>query len=222
MPAASNGRRSTAAKAPKRLAKDRNKSEERVFRAASEIFWRKGFTATTMQDIADKLGVLKGSLYYYIDTKEDLLWWIVEDVHAEWSTILEESHALEAEPIERIRVFIVRHITWYLTNLKQVSVFFHDWRDLTGARYRQVRERRRAYEQVIRDLFAQAQAAGDISPDLDLAYAARYVLAAVNAVPNWYRPSGSDSIENIAEAYADMTVGLLTGTPNPAWTTPRT
>jgi hypothetical protein len=61
-----------------------------------------------------------------------------------------------------------------------------------------------------------AQEAGDVSSELDLRYAARYVLAAVNAVPDWYRASGADSASDIARAYADMTVGLLTGTPRAA------
>jgi hypothetical protein len=42
------------------------------------------------------------------------------------------------------------------------------------------------------------------------------VLLAVNAVPDWYRPASAGPAAQVAEAYADMTVGLLTGTPRPA------
>jgi AcrR family transcriptional regulator len=206
---------STSRQRRKRSGVRRSKTNRQaeVTRAASEIFARKGYRAASIQDVADKVGVLKGSLYYYIDSKEDLLWWIIEDVHAESSEILAESRALDVSPIERIRIFIVRHIEWYLNNLDEVSVFFHEWRHLTGDRLRTVKARRRGYEEAIRDLMAAARDSGDISPELELKYASLYVLAAVNAVPDWYRPKGSESAAHIAEAYANMTVGLLTGSP---------
>ncbi len=201
--------------APKQSVRRTNRQTE-VTAAASEIFYLKGYRAASIQDVADKVGVLKGSLYYYIDSKEDLLWRIVEDVHAQSSAILEEALALDVSAIERIRIFIVRHVEWYLANVQEVSVFFREWRHLTGERFQIARERRRGYERVIRDLFAAAQDAGDVSSELDLHYAGRYVLAAVNAAPDWYRPTGPDSPEHIAQSYADMTIGLLTGTPRPS------
>jgi AcrR family transcriptional regulator len=202
-------------KRPTRSTKKPNRQVE-VTEAASEIFWQKGYRAASIQDVADRVGVLKGSLYYYIDSKEDLLWRIIEDVHAESNEILEQALALEVTPIERIRLFIGLHVEWYLKNVKEVSVFFREWRHLTGSRLRTAKERRRGYERVVRELILAAQEAGDVSTQLDLHYAARYVLAAVNAVPDWYKPGGSDSASHIAEAYADMTIGLLTGTPRSA------
>jgi AcrR family transcriptional regulator len=201
-------------RAAKRAKKSNRQAE--VTQAASEVFWLKGYRAASIQDVADKVGVLKGSLYYYIDSKEDLLWRIVEDVHAEWSEILGQATEIDVNSTERIRIFITRHVEWYLTNVKEVTVFFREWRHLSGDRLRIVKKRRHGYEQVIRDLFAAAQEDGEISPELDLHYAARYVLAAVNAVPDWYKPSGSDSASHIADTYADLTVRLLTGTPRAA------
>ena len=205
------GEEPAAARRPKKM----NRQAE-VTKAASEVFWQKGYRAASIQDVADKVGVLKGSLYYYIESKEDLLWRIIEDVHAESNEILEESLALDVSPIERIRLFIGRHVEWYLNNVKEVTVFFREWRHLAGDRLSTVKARRRGYEQVIQQLIKAAQDSGDISPELELRYAALYVLAAVNAVPDWYRPTGRDSAAHIAEAYADMTVGMLTGTPRPA------
>lgn len=183
-----------------------------VTRAAVDIFAQKGYRAASIQDVADKVGVLKGSLYYYIDSKEDLLWRIIEDVHAEWSVILEQASGLDEPPVDRIHAFIKLHVVWYITNLKQVSVFFREWQHLDGDRLRTVKTRRRRYEEVVRDLIETAQAAGDVSSALDVKYATRYVMAAVNSLPDWYRTSGGDPPGHIAQAYADMTVGLLTGT----------
>ena len=193
-----------------RTSRDRRQAE--VTRAAVDVFSRKGYSAASIQDIADKVGVLKGSLYYYIDSKEDLLWRVVEEVHEHWSEILAETEDLAAEPVERIHAFIKLQVEWYLNNVDTVNVFFREWQYLSGERLKEVRERRRRYETVVRDLLASARAAGDVSPELDLRYATRFVLAAVNAVPDWYRPSDGEPVEAIATANADMTVGLLTGT----------
>ena len=194
-----------------RTSKKANRQAE-VTQAAVEIFWQKGYRAASIQDVAEKVGVLKGSLYYYIQSKEDLLWRVIEDVHEEWSEILKKAGEIDADPIERIHAFIKLHIEWYLTNVKEVSVFFREWNHLSGERLKTVRARRRRYEQVIRDLITEGQATGDISNALNVHYAARYVLAAVNAVPDWYRASSGEPAATIAEAYADMTVGMLRGT----------
>jgi TetR/AcrR family transcriptional regulator, cholesterol catabolism regulator len=192
--------------------KRRNRRQAEVTRAAAGVFAQKGYTAASIQDIAQKVGVLKGSLYYYIDSKEDLLWWIIEDVHEHWSKILEGTDDLQGEPVERIHTFIRLQVEWYLRNIEMANVFFREWQYLSGERLSLVRERRHLYESVIRDLLASARAAGDVSPDLDLRYATRFVLAAVNAVPEWYRPLDGEPVGAIAAANADMTVGLLSGT----------
>lgn len=189
----------------------RSNRQAEVTQAAVDVFWQKGYRAASVQDVADRVGVLKGSLYYYIDSKEDLLWRIIEDVHAVWSTILQQASALEARPVEQIYAFIELHVEWYLTNVKEMSVFFRDWHYLTGERLETMKARRRRYEQVVRDLFTEAQTAGEISSRVDVEHATRYVLAAVNAAPEWYRAKSHDPPAHIARVYAEMTVGLLVG-----------
>jgi AcrR family transcriptional regulator len=188
--------------------------EKDVILAAADVFWRKGYRAASIQDVAEKVGVLKGSLYYYIDSKEDLLWRIIDDVHRQSSEILEQVRVLDVSPIERIRIYIERHVEWYLSNVREVSVFFRDWRHVSGERLKTVKSRRRGYDQIVRGLIADARASGSVPSDLDEAYFSSFILAAVNAVPDWYGLSGTRgrSAQEIAAAYADMTVGVLAGT----------
>jgi len=191
--------------------KKRNREAD-VMDAAVEVFAQKGYPAASIQDVADRVGVLKGSLYYYIESKEDLLFRIVDDVHEQSTEILRSVQELDVPTIEVLGTYIERHVEWYLKNVKEVTVFFREWRHLTGDRLRIAKERRRGYEQIFRELIEAAQRDGDIDAAIDPKYASFYVLAAVNAVPDWYRPRGSDSPRVVAETYADMTVGLLTGT----------
>jgi AcrR family transcriptional regulator len=191
--------------------KRRNRKAD-VVRAAVDVFWRNGYAASSVQDVADSVGVLKGSLYYYIQSKEDLLFRIIEDVHEQSRGILDGVLQLDVEPLERLRKYIEGHVAWYLENVEEVTVYFRDWRYLTGERLEQAIENRHSYERIIRDLIVQAQDSGDVDAGVDPKYASFYVLAAVNHVPEWYRRDGPDSPAHIAAAYADLTVGTLVGT----------
>jgi TetR/AcrR family transcriptional regulator, cholesterol catabolism regulator len=190
----------------------RRNREVEVLDAATEVFAQKGYPAASIQEVADRVGVLKGSLYYYIQSKEDLLARIVDEVHGQSAAILAEVHTLDVTPLDRIRIYIERHVEWYLRNRTQVSVFFREWRHLTGERLESVMERRRGYDIAMRELVSAAQDAGEIDPGLQPRYASLFILAAVNSVPDWYNERGPDSPGRIAETYADMTVGLLKGT----------
>jgi AcrR family transcriptional regulator len=67
---------------PRRSDATRAKLRRReIIEAAAEIFHRKGYSETSVQDIAEAVGILKGSLYYYIDSKEDLLFQMLLEVH---------------------------------------------------------------------------------------------------------------------------------------------
>jgi len=65
-------------------------NREEIIAAAAKVFQTKGYHAATVQDIADAVGILKGSLYHYIKMKEDLLFWLLEAVHGDVEVILED------------------------------------------------------------------------------------------------------------------------------------
>jgi len=180
--------------------------------AAIDVFWRKGYDSASVQDVADHVGVLKGSLYHYIDTKEDLLFWILEDVHVRSMEILDGVLALDVAPLVRLRTFIERHVEWYLENVAEVTVYFRDWRCVEGDRLVLVRERRRAHDRAVRGLIEDTQANADVHPGLDAKYASFFILSAVNHVPHWYQQGGPAGPADVAGKYADFVVGALVGT----------
>jgi AcrR family transcriptional regulator len=196
----------------KRAPTKRKIREAELIDAAAEIFYRRGYSGAAIQEVADAVGMLKGSLYYYIESKEDLLFQICESVHKESLEILGEVHAMDLSPLRQLHTYIERHVRWYLENTQTVGVFFRDWQFLTGERLKRVAERRRGYDRTIRKLIGAAQSSGEIDSELNTKYASFYVLAAVNSVPTWYHGEGSDSAQTIAEIYAGLTVATLTGT----------
>ena len=111
----------------------RNREAE-VLDAAIEVLYAHGYDAATIQDVADKVGVLKGSLYYYIDSKEDLLPRILTESYEQSQVILADAVALDASPLERLRRYFQAYVLWYLRNVERVSIYFNDWKSLTGVR----------------------------------------------------------------------------------------
>ena len=167
------------------------KRESEVVDAAIKVFFRKGYAAASIQDVADEVGVLKGSLYYYIDSKEDLLSRIFDESHQQASEIIEELSALDVTPLERVRLFVERYVTWYLKNFERTTLYFNEWRHLTGERRKRVVDQRLAYDQFVRDMIVAAQERGEIAPEVSPKYASFLIHGAANSVSNWYRRGGT-------------------------------
>ena len=68
-----------------------------IYDAAARVFSEKGYDGASIQDVADAVGILKGSLYYYIDTKQDLLFGIIDEVHRDTLRSLEEWVAVDGD-----------------------------------------------------------------------------------------------------------------------------
>jgi AcrR family transcriptional regulator len=183
-----------------------------VLQAAVKVFCEKGYSAASVQDVADEVGVLKGSLYHYMDSKEDLLMRVFDEAHAAAIESMAIVMGLDVTPLERLRLYFERHVRWYLDNVESALVFFHEWRFLTDERLLEVRARRHAYEAFVGDLIADCRAAGEVRGDADPKHVLFFLLGGVNAVPDWYQPRGGDSAALIASRYGDMVVGVLTGT----------
>lgn len=186
----------------------RNRHQE-VIDAAIAIFWEKGYSAASVQDVADAVGVLKGSLYYYIDSKEDLLLEIFAESHRQASEIVAEARALDVTPLERLRFYIERYVTWYLDNVERVSLYFRDWRYLKGdARARLVSERS-TYEWFVREQLEAARKGEELPDRLDIQLSAFFVLGALNSVAEWYRRTGPGEPAEIATTYSAMAISAL-------------
>jgi 3-oxoacyl-[acyl-carrier protein] reductase len=111
----------------KRVAAPRKRDAE-VIAAATKVFYERGYSAATVQDVADELGILKGSVYHYIKTKEDLLFRLLEEVHEDVAEILEQVVAEEGpDPLQRLGRYVAKQVEYNLENLARISVYYHDF-----------------------------------------------------------------------------------------------
>src|SRR3954449_2852157 len=171
-------------------------------RAAARLFARQGYHGTSVGDLAEALGLQKGSLYTHIDSKADLLWDVAcegaEAFHAALDAIPEDGPVLE-----RIQAALRAHLRVVSEQHDIATVFVREWRYLEGDRLEQFVAERRRYEERIRALFREGREHGELRTDLDDGTAALLALSAANWASTWVRP-GSDT-----DALADRFTGLL-------------
>ena len=163
--------------------------------------------ALRMQDVADHLGLVKGNLYYYFRSKEELIY------HAHVKCVqvsldaLERAAASKTPPAERVRTLIVEHIL-AMTEGEYGAVLLEDMDTLTPAHRRKYVALRDQFEEGVRALIREGIAKGDFAKQ-DVRTAGFAILGAINWIPKWYRADGELTARAIAERFADMFVRAL-------------
>jgi TetR/AcrR family transcriptional regulator, cholesterol catabolism regulator len=175
---------------------------ELILDQAARLFGRRGYHATSMRDIGEAAGLLPGSLYAHIASKEDLLHEIVVRAAGEFLGVVEAVRAVAASPQERLRRAMRGHVRVVADNLDEAWVFHHEWKALTGERRDDVRRLRRRYEEMWDDIVRDLPGADDPR------FARLLVLSAANWTYTWYRPQGPLSPEEVADRFTDL---LLAG-----------
>lgn len=184
-------------------------SREQIVNAAVHLFGAKGYNGTTMRDIAQAVGMLPGSLYAHIDSKENLLAEIVKDGIEPYLEILRNIEGLKKPASEKLRAYILAHVSVVAENPKRTFVVFHEWRFLNEPHRAEAVLLRRRYSTAITGIIEEGVASGDFSPDLVVRIAVFSVLGALNWLPEWYSPEGPSSPQEIGNQLADTVLGGL-------------
>lgn len=184
---------------------------DEVIDAAARVFHEKGYAAASIQDVADELGMLKGSLYHYIDAKQDLLFAIIEDVHRRTMDELEQWLTLEGGALVRLRAFLHGQVLSYCRNVQRVGVFLQDLRSLSEEQRARILSERDRYDRVVRDLIRAGQEEGVIDSGVDPKLAAMAIFGMLNWIATWWRPDGPSTPEQVADEFTDLALsGLAT------------
>jgi AcrR family transcriptional regulator len=184
----------------------RRNRDAQILEAAVQIFSEKGYAAASLQDVADAVGLLKGSLYHYISSKESLLHRIFLEAHEQARQLMDELDALDLPPDEHLRQWARRLTVFYLDNPERASLYFSEWRHLTGDELDEVQKQRREFATYFSGILNRAKKEGLARKDLDVKLATFYLMAAINGVLIWYKRGGSMSASRIADEVASLSV----------------
>jgi len=182
-------------------------------REAARLFARKGYHGTSIGDIAEALGVQKGSLYAHIASKEDLLYETMREGAAAFHAAL-DAIPEDASAVEKIRLALRGHLRVVSEQLDVATVFVQEWRYLDGERRDEIVAERRRYEERIRELFREGRELSELRADLDDATAALLLLSAANWAYTWLQP-GRDT-DQLADRFFALLVDGVRGYSTPA------
>ena len=194
-------------------------SEERwdeIIHAAAAIFYDKGYQATSLQDIASAVGMLKGSIYYYIETKEDLLFELVSRAQDVWmSTLVEDEDTEQAPAPVRLRSFIQRWVALSSQQQEWGAVAEREFRRLSQPYYDKVVERRREFSAFVRQIIRQGIVEGRFDPGLDLGLATNSVFGLLHSSHEWRSDPRGLTATEIGDWFASFIIRGLGGQLEP-------
>jgi AcrR family transcriptional regulator len=177
---------------------------DQLLTAAAELFSERGYHGTSMQHLAERLGILRGSLYAHISSKEDLLFEIVDRGADRFITRMEEVVASDDPPSEKLRQALSAHIATVAEHMEASTVFLNDWRFLSEERRDLIQAKRDLYESLVQEIIEEGVEWGVFDEDLDARHATVFVLSTANWVYQWYRPDGPLSPNDIASMFSEM------------------
>ncbi len=179
----------------------RRRRRDEMLRAASELFLEQGYEATSTAEIAERLGIRRGSVYYYLDTKEELLFELMENVYTGFRLAVDEIRASDLNALEKLRQLIRYHVKYLIENLVQTTLYLTEFRSLSAEHQAVVVDQEAAYKRAVFELIADGQREGTVREDIDPQIATMALLGAANWVYRWYGADGKTTAEQIAEQF---------------------
>jgi len=171
---------------------------ESLLLVAVRLFNERGYDGTSMEDLSRKLGITKSAIYHHVPSKEELLRLAVDRALDGLFAIAEETAQRDGRAIERLEHLVRGSVLVLADRLPFVTLLLRV-RGNTKAE-RAALTRRREFDRLVTDLVKQAEAEGDVRPDVDPAVTARLLYGMVNSLIEWYRPRRGSSAEEMADA----------------------
>lgn len=185
---------------------------DQIVAAAAKVFREKGYHQSTTEDIAAEVGMLKGSLYYYIQKKEDLLHAVVEKPVQEMVDNLRAIAASDAPVAEKIHLLIADHLRTFDQHYPHIFVYLQEITHTSGAdQNRPFSHVGTEYRRLIEQILCDGVDKGELRRDLDPTLTSLAIVGMCNWMHRWYRPSGKVPAERVADTFASLILdGLRT------------
>ncbi len=178
-----------------------------IIEAAAEAFRTNGYAATSLEDIASAVGMWKGSLYHYIDSKEDLLFAVVRGPAEEILNQLRELSDTDLPPTEKIRRATRSHVQILNSNFVYASVYLQE---IAGRRkLPEWTAMDREYLNLLESIVREGVDSGEFSAETNPRVATLALIGSLNWLTHWYRPGGSLHADEIADQFCDLFLGGL-------------
>ena len=187
---------------------------DEIVAAAAKVFRTKGYHAATVRDIADEVGILKGSLYHHFESKEALLYLVVKEPIAQMYRTIAAIADADLAPTEKLRRAILAHLEAFDRHYPHLFVYLRE-RESVKRRFREMigfspKDYEGCWQQILRDGVEN----GEFRAELDIQVTSYGLLGMLNWAYKWYDPQGRLSVQEVAEQFTSLALaGLAAAKP---------
>jgi TetR/AcrR family transcriptional regulator, cholesterol catabolism regulator len=182
-----------------------------ILRHAAQVFSEKGYEGASIRDISRSSGVSLAGLYYYVESKQKLLYLIQLCTFKTVLERLEKRLAGVADPLERLRILIRNHLDYFLRHPVEMKVLSHEDEALEGDYRKEVLELKRRYYDIALGTFEELRRAG-LARRLNSRVAVLSLFGMMNWIYTWHRPRLDPGADAMAETIAGMFLhGVMNG-----------
>ncbi|MBV9775277.1 MAG: TetR family transcriptional regulator [Gemmatimonadetes bacterium] len=176
---------------------------ESILRTAASIFAEKGYHQASIRDIARATRVSLSGLYYYFNSKEELLFLIQDHAFGTLDETLDRLLEGVEDPHRKLRMVVENHLRYFVGNMAEMKVLSHEAGSLTGEYRDRVNARKRRLTERVMGILEELQ------PDngIDLRAATFSLFGMMNWLYNWYRPDRDVAVERLAEDMSRLFLG---------------
>ncbi|WP_201836497.1 TetR/AcrR family transcriptional regulator [Microvirga zambiensis] len=181
-------------------ARKHNMVREEILASATKLFADRGFRAVSLEEIAAELGYGKSSIYYYYNSKDDLLWGVYEYISDRYMTEAKKIFEMPKSSAVQMSSLIRMHVLFLAENKEWTTVFFRDISELPADRQTDVRGIIVRYNWFFKSVYQQGVERGEFKP-LSPEIAVNAILGACNWMVNWFDPKRGHSAHDIADQF---------------------
>jgi len=175
---------------------------------AARLFRDKGYSATSMRDLAEAVNLKASSLYNHISSKEEILRDICFENAQRFLSSMDKVEAMEASAAAKVKALLQLHVRTAMEDATSVTAFNDEWRHLNEPYLTEFKNLRRDYEQRFKQLLRQGMAVGEFRP-VNATVALHTIFSSVRWLYDWFQPGKSRTAEEVeAEVIAFVLAGL--------------
>lgn len=176
---------------------------QRIVRAAARVFYEKGYEGASIRDISRASGVSLAGLYYYIDSKQKLLYLIQAYTFKTVLERLEERLDGVSDPTEKLKVLVRNHLDYFLQHPVEMKVLSHEDEALGGEYRKEILQIKRRYYAIALGIFEEMRDRG-LTRRVNPRVAVLSLFGMMNWVYTWHRPKLDPGTDTLAETMAGM------------------
>jgi AcrR family transcriptional regulator len=186
---------------------------DRLLSSSAALMASRGFSQTSIRDVAADTGLSLGGMYYYFKNKEDLLFLIQEKTFGSLLEMQEKALAEGGLAEERLRRLVKNHLAYFISHFNELKVCTFELASLKGERFNHIAQLRRRYFLCMAQVVGEMDdvSAEDVEHNGRIRHRTLFIFGILNWVFMWYDPAKDDPVEVLGDEMVAMVMNGLKG-----------